>query len=165
MESAAQSSADRFGDAFGGERMWGLKELPYPEPIPFTPETIGWLILAGLLLAVFIWMVWLARRRWQANAYRREALHELKRLPDADWSVLPFVLRKTALAAGGREAVASLRGPDWIQWLNDHARKRLFEPADANLLDAIAYGGQPPPAVELERLLNATRTWVSAHHA
>ena len=62
--------------------MWGLKELAWPEAIPFVPQTIGWLVVALVVLALLAWLAWRARRRWQNNAYRREALASIEAMFD-----------------------------------------------------------------------------------
>jgi hypothetical protein len=166
-----ETSADRFGDDFGGERMWGLKELPYPDPVAFTPETVGWLVLGIGLALLLAWSLWRCYRRRQANAYRREAMIRLAGLESSQAAELPFVLRKVALVtagrggANGRAAVASLRGDAWIRWLNETAGTRLFDEADAHTLDRMAYSEAPPEATEFERLKSASRHWVRVHHA
>ena len=162
---ASPSSADRFGDDFGGERMWGLKELPYPDPIVFTPETGGWLILAAILGLVGLWFVWRLARRWHANAYRRDALRTLRHLGDDEQARLPVVLRKVAMLSADRSTVASLRGNDWIGWLNGGLGEPLFLDSDAALLDQLAYASQRLPDPDWTRLLEASCTWVRLHHA
>lgn len=157
------TSAERFGEGFGGERMWGLKELPFPDAIPFTPETVGWAVVGVVLLLLVGWLAWSAWRRWQANGYRRDALRSLASLSSADGAQVPFVLRRTALTVADRATVASLRGSEWLDWLNGSAGRVLFEPRDADLLDQLAYGRQPIGESDWRRLLHASRSWVQAH--
>ena len=144
--------------------MWGLQELPYPEAYPLLPETTCWLVLAGLLLLAGSWQCWRVWRRWQQNGYRREALTQLRSLSNDEAYRLPFIMRKTALAAFDRTTVASLRSTAWIRWLNDRADQTLFEPEDAELLDQLAYSNAPLPAAEFSRLISASRGWVTRHH-
>ena len=108
--------------------MWGLKELAWPEAIPFLPQTIGWLVVALVVLALIAWMSWRARKRWHRNAYRREALASIDamRADPAQAAQLAFVLRRSALAAYERSSVASLRGREWIRWLNESTGRELF---------------------------------------
>jgi hypothetical protein len=162
-----ESSRDRFGDDFGGEQMWGLKELAYPEAIPFWPQTIGWLIVGLLLLALLAWFVWRVRRRWVLNSYRREALLRLERMR-ADPALakqLPFLLRRSALIASDRSTVASLRGVDWVRWLNKTAGREVFEQGAAEMLDRLSYSNAEIPPGEIEPLLAASRDWVRKHRA
>ena len=162
-----ESTRDRFGDDFGGEQMWGLKELAWPEAIPFLPQTTGWLVVALVVLAIIGWFAWRARRRWHQNAYRREALASIAamRSDPAQATQLAFVLRRSALAAHERTSVASLRGTDWIRWLNDSGGRELFAEEAADALDRLAYGSGELPASELEPLLAASREWVRSHRA
>jgi hypothetical protein len=162
---ASPSTAERFGDDFGGERMWGLKELPYPDPIAFTPETGGWLVVAALLLLMALWLGWRLTRQWHANAYRRHALRTLRYLDRNEQATLPVVLRKVALLSSDRNTVAFLRGNEWIDWLNGCLGERVFLDGDADLLDQLAYAGRPLADAEWHRLLVASRTWVKLHHA
>ncbi|MEJ2140354.1 MAG: DUF4381 domain-containing protein [Gammaproteobacteria bacterium] len=162
-----ESARDRFGDDFGGEQMWGLKELAYPEAIPFWPQTTGWLVVGILLLVLLAGLAWRARRRWLRNSYRREALTslEMMRSDPARVRQLPFLLRHAALAAYDRSSLASLRGDDWIRWLNQTAGREVFEHGAAETLDRLAYSKQEFAPDEIEPLLAASRDWVRLHRA
>jgi hypothetical protein len=161
------STRDRYGDDFGGEQMWGLKELAYPDAIPFWPQTAGWLVVGILLLALLGWFAWRLRRRWLHNAYRREALSSIAAM-DADPTLakrLPFILRRSALAAYDRSVVASLRGADWVHWLNETAEREVFKPDAADTLDRLAYSNADVSRGEIEPLLAASRDWLRHHRA
>jgi len=161
------STRDRFGDDFGGEQMWGLKELAYPDAIPFLPQTVGWLVVVILLLALLGWLAWRARKRWLKNAYRREALSSIEamRADPAGAAQLPFILRRSALAAYERCDVASLRGAEWMGWLNESAGRELFPGDAAAILDRLAYSREALSPAEIEPLLVASREWVRLHRA
>lgn len=162
-ESALTTSAERFGDDFGGERMWGLKELPYPDAIAFAPETIGWLVLAIGFLLLLGWLGWRLYERRLADGYRRDALRELDDLTPSTGEKLPLLLRRTALVAAARADVASLRGSEWIGWLNASAGRELFDPGDAELLDRLAYSGRPVSPEQWRHLMDRSRRWVEVH--
>jgi hypothetical protein len=51
--------------------------LVMPEPVPWLPQTPGWWIVLGWLLAVLLLAVWQLVRRRRRNRYRRDALAEL----------------------------------------------------------------------------------------
>ena len=166
------TAAERFGEGFGGERMWGLKELEYPDSIALLPQTPGWYAVAVLVVVAIVWGVWLLRRRRQANAYRREALNLLADIEASrlGLNALPFVLRKSALVAFPRLDVASLRGSAWCDWLNGVAGRTVFTTDDIALVDKLAY----LPAARLEslqqdaatlRLITQTRQWLRLHRA
>ncbi len=159
------TSAERFGDGFGGQAMWGLQELAYPEPPPLLPQTPGWAGVGVLLLLGAGYLAWRARQRRRANAYRREALAALEHMSADSAAGLPAVLRRAALAVGERAVVASLRGEAWIGWLNARAPAPLFQVRDAALLDQLAYGTEPVPEADVRRLMEAGRQWLRQHRA
>lgn len=162
-----ESTRDRYGDDFGGEQMWGLKELAWPDAIPFVPQTAGWLVVAFVVLALLAWLGWRARRRWLRNAYRREVLASIEamRADPTSATQLPFVLRRSALAAYERRNVASLRGAEWVAWLNESAGRELFTADAALTLDQLAYSRETPPPSDVEPLLVASHDWVRLHRA
>ena len=161
------TTADRFGDDFGGEKMWGLKELPYPESIAMTPQTMGWVVVGLVLLAALLWIALRAYRNWQKDAYRRQARQQIDGMlsQSVDARALPFLIRKTALAAFDRREVASLRGADWIDWLNSRLPSARFEADDAGLLDRLAYSDAGLPEEQVNRLLKTARHWMVHHRA
>ena len=54
-----------------------LHEIVPPEAVAWTPQTIGWQILAALALVLAIWVLARVTRRWLRNRFRRQALAEL----------------------------------------------------------------------------------------
>ena len=163
------STRERFGDDFGAERMWGLKELQLPESLPIFPLAPGWYVLLAMVALIVGFSAWRRYQTWQRNAYRREALHVLKALnSNSDrLSELPFLLRRTALAAYPRVEVASLRGKDWTAWLNRSAGQELFDTKDGEVFDSLVYAstnGKPAPA-DIQRVIEAAITWTRTHHA
>ncbi|MBL4597956.1 MAG: DUF4381 domain-containing protein [Rhizobiaceae bacterium] len=165
-EQTGTSSAE----LFGSDRMWGLKELPLPEPVSWWPQTIGWV---GVLFIILCALTWLAWKRWQAyqhNLYRREGLVKLDSFNQNPLAIieLPLLLRSSALRAAPRIDVANLRGSDWITWLNKSGGSNLFEDRDAKLLDELAYAQPDQSTIDSKtrvHLLEASRTWMRSHRA
>ena len=163
---ASTSSAE----IFGSNRMWGLKEIPLPDPVSWVPQTVGWYIFAIIFLAVLAWYLQRLWLRYQRNAYRRKGLEMLSAMlaDPASASSLPFLLRKSALAAAKRENVAGLRGREWIAWLNDCAGTPLFDEADGAALDRLAYCGDGYPPLDkdhIRHLIEASQIWMRSHRA
>ncbi len=163
---AAISSAE----LFGSNRMWGLKELSLPEPVSWWPQTTGWYVLAAIILGAAVWLGLRLRDRYRRNAYRRKGLAELQAMTSdpATLATLPFLLRKSALAAAEREEVAMLRGNDWIEWLNRSAGRELFCEQDAKTLDRLAYAEESAAWLDETttlHLLNASTAWMRCHRA
>ena len=154
--------------ATGGNPMWGLKELPLPAPVSWTPETWGWLVVAGLFLAFLAWIGLRQLNAYRAQSYRRTAIADLDAMQRDRHKItaLPALLRRTALVAFPRDEVAVLSGEAWVQWLN--AAGADFLTGDADWLDRLAY--QPRLSEELEtesadRLLQGSRLFVRNHRA
>ena len=47
-----------------------LAEVPDPAPVSMVPQTAGWLVLAGIVLAVSAWRGWTRRRQRFCRAWR-----------------------------------------------------------------------------------------------
>jgi len=157
-------------ELFGSDRMWGLKELPLPEPVTWWPQTAGWAVLAVALLILLAWAGYRVWRRIQRNAYRREGLVRLEAMKSdrSALSELPLLLRRSALQAAPRRNVAGLRGTDWIDWLNASAGRQLFGEGDAVILDELAYAQDNDRAADdasVQHVLEASREWMRSHRA
>ncbi|MFG6158639.1 DUF4381 domain-containing protein [Halomonas sp. 1390] len=135
-----------------------LSPAPAPPPVPWLPQTWGWALLAGLILAMLAGWAWRARRRHRANAYRRRALAELA-ASDQRIESLAEILRRTALAAFPRERVAGLHGDAWRHFLDAHYPGEGFSgPLGAALVRGPYRGGPAPP--ELSVLV---AEWIRRH--
>ncbi|OLL28655.1 hypothetical protein BTH42_26415 [Burkholderia sp. SRS-W-2-2016] len=156
-----------------------LRELPLPSPVSYAPQTVGWLIVAALLLALLATAGWCYWRRRRRQRYRRAALAELRaleaRLAESSGDValrastlaaLPGLLKRTALAAAPRAQVASLTGADWLAYLQ-RTRGHFDARSGAWLaLASYAPAGQVAaisPA-ELAALIDHARDWIEHHH-
>lgn len=107
------------------ELLDSLVEPVEPTPVSMWPQTWGWALVAAILaflLAYAGWRWWLGYR---ANAYRREALQAL-RTAGGDPTVIATIIRRTALSAYPRSAVASLNGADWLRFLDERSRGKAF---------------------------------------
>jgi hypothetical protein len=155
-------------ERFGSDRMWGLEELPLPDPVSWFPATVGWAFVAALLLVCAGVFAWRLRQAWLRARYRREALARLGAIDDGSARIeeLPELLRRTALAAFAREDVAPLRGPAWVEWLN--ANGGSFEATDAEWLDRLPYESSASGRLD-ERtrahLVAASQRFVRTHRA
>lgn len=135
---------------------------PPPEPISLWPQTAGAWTLCALLLGIALYFAWRLWRRYQANAYRREALAQLAH-PTTDPAQIAEIVRRTALAAYPRTEVASLTANDWLDFLNHRTPRPLFVDAVAQTLLAAPYR---PGRIDDERvtaLHRAASDWVRQH--
>jgi hypothetical protein len=136
--------------------MANLREISAPEAIAFTPQTLGWALLAVLLLLALGCIGWRSWRSWRASAYRREALAQLKWIESADamhpaerlWSI-SSLLKRVALVSFSRGQVARLSGEDWLRFLDQSLGGREFRDGPGRMLAAGPYDRQL--AIRLER--------------
>jgi predicted negative regulator of RcsB-dependent stress response len=152
-----------------------LLELPLPEPVSWAPQTIGWVVVAVLLIAAMLWAGWMGWRRHKRERYRRVALAELAEIEAAlidaqrrtvALAAIPSLIKRTSLAAAPRERVAALSGDEWLAFLK-RTRGRFDERSGA-LLALVSYAPAEQiasiTALEVETLVSATRDWIQRHH-
>jgi hypothetical protein len=157
----AAGSLDRLVDIVEAEPVSLLWPLP----------PLAWLLLA--VLAVTGGALLLRRlRRWRADRYRREALGELQALPGAGAEArnrllaLRSLLKRAALVAYGREAVAPLHGEAWWNFLDHCGADSAFSAGLGRHVDTLLLQPPGPVPVAPELVLafeDAVRVWLRAH--
>lgn len=164
----ADSNKPDLPEDFGNPRMANLEEIELPESVPFTPETIGWYLLAGVLLLAVLWLAWRLLKRWQADAYRREALRELGEIENKSPERLPELLKRVALVAYPRTQVAELSGDAWLGFLDGTLGTTEFSRGAGRVLPDLAYDPVAASAMSGEdtrNLFTLARRWIQKHHA
>ena len=156
-----------------------LADIVTPPPPSWWPQTVGWLVVCVCVLCVLLWLGWRMWRHWRANRYRRAALKELGRLqarlgadsPDRAQALLALaeLLKRTALAAWPREAVAGLSGASWRDFLQAYAgRASGAVPSLAALIET-EYLDQSAlerwPAQQALDTATSCRRWIAEHLA
>ncbi|MCA0873043.1 DUF4381 domain-containing protein [Seohaeicola saemankumensis] len=131
---------------------------PEPAPVSMMPQTGGWLVLAALALILAGWALWAGIRRYRENAYRRAALAALK-LADDDPAAIAAILRRTALAAYPRQAVASLSGADWLAFLDRTGGSDSFCSGPGQALAEAPYH----PVGPVGALTETAALWIRRH--
>lgn len=114
-----------------------------PPPVGWWPPAPGWWLLGLLLLAAVAGAVWWWRR--PARRLRRAALAELARIERTVdephlAGALEDLLRRYAIAAYGRAAVARLTGRAWIAFVVARGGDALDGAAGTQLLQAVYAG-------------------------
>ncbi|MEP4685936.1 MAG: DUF4381 domain-containing protein, partial [Rhodopirellula bahusiensis] len=97
-----------------------LNDIVVPAPVSWWPLAPGWHVLIAVLLAAGIWLAWKSWRTWTANAYRREAIHELESANTV--GAISELLRRTALVSTSRSELATMTGDRWPDWLSQQFR-------------------------------------------
>jgi len=145
-----------------------MHDLVLPEPVPWLPQTPGWWIVLGWLVAVLLLAAWQVVKRRRRNRYRRDALAELDAIaalqdidPAESAQRIAAVLKRTALVAYPRRDVAGLYGTAWARFLTESAGndRQVAEAADD--LAAAAYRPGADPKV----LSGPARRWIRQHRA
>ena len=140
--SAAAASAEHVTKA-----LQQLHDIVEPAAPAFWPPAPAWYWVGAVVLVLVVMAMVCLWRRWQANAYRRQALEELAALRDGSQSIAPpherisalaSLLRRVALHGAAREQVASLSGSAWIEYLNAQSKTSPSE-AVATLLSRGPY--------------------------
>jgi predicted negative regulator of RcsB-dependent stress response len=145
-----------------------MHELVMPEPVAWLPQTPGWWIVLGWMLAVLLLLAWQFARRRRRNRYRRDALAELKTIaaaselgPAESAQHIAALLKRTALAVYPRDEVAALYGADWAQFLRDSSGN---DPQIADAADMLAAAAYRPDA-DGSVLTGPAKRWIRLHHA
>lgn len=152
-----------------------LHPLLVPPPVAWTPQTVGWGVLAAAGGVGLAWLGWRAARRWHAARFRRRALAELQRLrlqlADPVQRVaaareVPEVVRRLALAHAPRERVAALQGAEWLAWLDRSLGdvEAPFSRGPGRLLVDWPY--RPASALSLDdadAVLSCVERWIRRH--
>lgn len=137
-----------------------LVEPVAPATVSMWPQTVGWLVLAGVCLVGLAAVIWWRWRVWQAAAYRRAALVALAEAGD-DPAAIAAILRRAALAAWPREQIASLTGAEWLAFL-DRTGAAPFPSAAA---EALRGGIYQRNAGSSDGLGAAAARWIASHDA
>lgn len=151
-----------------------MADISLPPAVSMMPATVGWAVVAMVVLLALAFALW----RWLVhraeNRYRRDALAELAALeaeigqPDGRQRALaslPALLKRTALAVWPREAVAALNGQEWADFLKSHAGKARLDDAAYRFFSETEY--RLPIAVSddaaVRRTISAARQWIEGH--
>jgi hypothetical protein len=142
-----------------------MHDLVMPEPVSWLPQTPGWWVVLGWLVAVLLLAAWQVVKRRHRNRYRREALAELKAI-EAEQGTgaaqrIAAVLKRTALVAYPRRDVAGLYGTAWARFLTESAGNDRQVAETAEELAAAAYR----PDVDPNALSGPARRWIRLHRA
>jgi len=160
-----------FAAPWGNYLVADLLPTAVPQLVSVLPQTLGWQVLAFIILFYVIVKSYRAWRVYQQNAYRREALAWLRNLPpyrnlqeQLIYRQLPTLLRKTALEGFDRSVVSPLSNEHWERWLDQQCDKTSFESQLSKQLQTLAYAPEPQiDTQQMQSLLNQTSLWIQFH--
>ena len=154
------------------DQLAGLKEIPLPEAVAYTPQTAGWYVLLALVLMGFLWFLYRWKVRASRNRYRIEALERLSEIEQgvAPLSELPVLVKQVVLAFAPRERVAGLSGVPWLEFLDSTFGGREFTSGPGQVLPALSYersemAEKKMKPEERRRLFALLRRWIRRHRA
>ena len=143
-----------------------LAPLQEPEPMAFTFETIGWKILALLILLTILALIYLFARNYWRNKYRRAAISRLNSAPaEAQLSTGLVLLKSTAMAVYGRETVATLNGREWFDFLDQKSKGKTRLTAFQEQIDNFIYREMHPSSSVQQQIIAQIKNWILSHRA
>lgn len=154
----------------------GLHETTLPAPVSYFPQTIGWWVVAILILALAIWIGYRIARYRRANRYRGIALDRLAELerelttPERAKALatIPQLVKRVTLEAYPRSDVASLSGKAWLEFLNESYGGTGFTDGVGKLLPVLSCVApshfEGIREKEMSELTALIRRWIKTHH-
>ncbi|MBB6461467.1 DUF4381 domain-containing protein [Flammeovirga kamogawensis] len=116
-----------------------------PKQVDMSPSAPGWYLLGGIIILVLLIVAIRQYIHYLQNKYRRTAIHEINSVVKESASLqeqvykINIVLKRVAITTFDRSTVAHLSGNEWINFLNDHTKQKLFKDKEADLLINGAY--------------------------
>jgi uncharacterized protein DUF4381 len=136
-----------------------LHDIALPPAVAWWPPAPGWYVVFTLALVAAAWMAFRAWKRWQSNAYRREAARELASLESS--AAIAELLRRTALAIAPRSVIAEKTGTAWLDWLAAQFPEPMPDTVRAQLTTGVY--GRPAASRELSALRDYATRWITRH--
>ena len=147
-----------------------LRDIHLPDPVSYWPPAPGWWVVAAIALAIIATTAVLTYKRYQRNAYRREAASKLNTINqlrvDGDHRAylqqLNHLLKQTALTIDEREAISSLSGKNWLQFLDRSAKTSAFTDGAGSILANGPYQATVEES-DLSALHQLAELWIKEH--
>ncbi len=137
-----------------------LAPLYEPEPVVFTFDSLGWKILAGVLIIAFLSVIGLVAYRYINNRYRRVALSSIQK--ETSVASIFIVLKQAAMQVYGREKVGALSGKEWLAFLDKTGQGVHFIKLEKPILLAL-YKEVTPSKTQIEEIRFNAKKWIKTH--
>lgn len=148
-----------------------LQDIHLPAEIGLWPPAWGWWLLLIVSIAVVSALVFFIKRKKSRNAYRALAIKELTKInqqyseeQNSEYlQAVSIILRRTALSGFGNQFNASLKGDDWLQWLDEQSPKtnHQFSQGVGRVLLIGPY--QKSPQFDRNELQKLCALWINEH--
>ncbi|WP_218313034.1 DUF4381 domain-containing protein [Alteromonas antoniana] len=142
-----------------------LNDIHTPPDVSYWPLDWGWWLVIALAAIILIALIVIAVRKHRHQRARRMAQKELTSITadTENWPArLNAVLKRTAMAYCSQEAVASLYGDKWQQFLKDalpNSTARTATPGLKRLSD-LRYQALPPDSNDFTTVHRACSQWL-----
>ena len=147
-----------------------LRDIHLPDAVSYWPLAPGWWIVAAIATTTIAVTAVIIYRRYQRNAYRREAATMLATISqlrlDGDQTQylqqLNHLLKQTALTVDKRDLISSLSGQSWLEFLDRSSKTSAFTEGVGRIL---ADGPYQPSVKEddLSALHQLAEQWIREH--
>ena len=155
----------------GQDPLAQLQDIHLPAEIGLWPPAWGWWLLLIASIAIISAFVFFIKRKKLRNAYRALATKELTKTnqqyndeQNSEYlQAVSIILRRTALSGFGNQFNASLKGDDWLQWLDEQCPKtnHQFSRGVGRVLLIGPY--QKSPQFDRSELQKLCVLWISEH--
>ncbi|KTC70248.1 hypothetical protein Lbir_1831 [Legionella birminghamensis] len=144
-----------------------LRDIHLPEAIGWWPLAPGWYLLILVILCIFILGLYYFFEYQKNSKPKRHALkllaqyqEEYQRTGNSQLAStrISELLKRVALVYFSRETVASLKGDDWVAFLNQTGKKINFNAVRQQLLE-LPYQSSTSQ-VNLAPLFTRARLWI-----
>lgn len=143
-----------------------LKDIHLPNTTLFWPPAPGWWLLVVLLPLTIVLLRYFYRRIRRRTAVKTAALllSGLREMRQSDskqtLTDLSALLRRVAISTTPRSDVASLRGADWLAYLDSSLADTAFTQGVGRCLADGHYRQAAPSELELEALFELCERWL-----
>ena len=155
-------------DASAQDPLLQLQDIHLPDAIGIWPPAWGWWLLLVIVVATVSSIIYVMRRHKSRNAYRALALQELQKIQhqysseqNAEYlQAISILLRRTALSGFGSQFDASMKGKDWLGWLDTQftAKSNGFSNGTGQALLIGPY--QKTPEFDRAKLQKLVEQWI-----
>jgi hypothetical protein len=147
-------------------QLLALEDIITPQGVSLWPFAIGWWISIIMIFITTVIVIIFYRHYKKKWGYRLEALALLKEYKQSTNNTdiaIKYLecLKRTAISAYPNNAIDSLYGSAWFNFLNEQTPKPLFEPELEKFICATQY--QKTVDLKNDKLCMAIEAWIKQH--